>query len=190
MVHTTSWITPFFALGAVRQGSTTGLKFHDRVAAFIRPAVTSIRLHQHARDRLVMTGRTSSPRPHSRRHQSAPTEEHLNVVDTRNRSRVHGEWHGIVGRVNAMVGAGVTMLSVVVSRPGFADWSANGPQDATAVTAAVATVVTGDTLDSTVASAAGEMGARLDAPAAISFGAVVVAFAFLRVSLGRCLGST
>lgn len=84
-----------------------------------------------------------------------------------------------------MAGAGAAMLIMVVSRPGFADWSANGPQDLSPVTAAMATVVTGDTLDGTVASAAGEMGARLDAPAAISFGAVVIAFAFLRVSLSR-----
>lgn len=185
MVHTSSWITPFFALGAVRQGSTTGLKFHDRVAAFMRPAVTSTRLHHHVRDRLTMTGRSSSSRPHSRRHDLEPAEERMNAVRTRNKNRVHREWCGVVGRVNGMAGAGATMLIMVVSRPGFADWSANGPQDLSPVTAAMATVVTGDTLDGTVASAAGEMGARLDAPAAISFGAVVIAFAFLRVSLSR-----
>lgn len=190
MVHTSSCITSFFVLEAVRQGSTTGLvrfKLHDRVAAFMRPAVTSIRLRHHVRGTLMMTGRRSSSRPHARRHDSVPTEEYLNAVDTRNRSRVHIEWRGVVGRVNAMAGAAATML-MVVSRPAFADSSANGPLDATAVATAAGTgtaMVTGDALDSAVPFAAGEMGARLDAPAAISFGAVVVAFAFLRVSLGR-----
>ena len=140
----------------------------------MRP-ITSVRHH---RDRGVpeeaVGRRRTCARCSTRSHTKRQSASHQ-AYKSRHLRAEHREDGGGNSRASwTVTGAMLTL----VSSPGFA--SANIPHEQETTAAAAISAWEGVVPP---AVATGEMGARLDAPAAISFGAVVLAFAFLQVRL-------